>query len=245
MLADIPEFEIWNDLSRMAGKYSAAGRHVERAATPAANARLWKPRIVIGDNSVDDDAALVLGPQQFDLPHGFIDLLACGHKRGAVLQRPAVILHMKDARVTALRKRLDIAGDKENQVYDDAVRDAVKAFQTENDINVDGNLGPNTVRTLNGERREVRQSSADPTDIIVVNMERLRWIPRDLGNPHAKSPAFEALQQGILEVLDSEERIPMVHKIGPRFYNFWRDKAHPKGLWRRTTLTEYRKPQPA
>jgi murein L,D-transpeptidase YcbB/YkuD len=91
---------------------------------------------------------------------------------------------MKDARVTALRKRLDIAGDKENPVYDDAVRDAVKTFQTENDINVDGNLGPNTVRTLNGERREVRQSSADPTDIIIVNMERLRWIPRDLGNPH-------------------------------------------------------------
>jgi prolyl oligopeptidase len=62
---------------------------------------------------------------------------------------------------------------------------------------------------------------------------------------YAKSPAFEALQQGILEVLDSDERIPMVHKIGKRFYNFWRDKAHPKGLWRRTTLDEYRKPQPA
>jgi hypothetical protein len=62
---------------------------------------------------------------------------------------------------------------------------------------------------------------------------------------YAKSPAFEALQQGILEVLDSDERIPMVRKIGARFYNFWRDKAHPKGLWRRTTLDEYRKPQPA
>ncbi len=62
---------------------------------------------------------------------------------------------------------------------------------------------------------------------------------------YAQSPAFEALQQGILEVLDSEERIPMVRKIGARFYNFWRDKAHPKGLWRRTTLEEYRKPQPA
>jgi L,D-transpeptidase YcbB len=91
---------------------------------------------------------------------------------------------MKDARVTALRKRLDIAGDKENPLYDDAVRDAVKAFQTENDINVDGNLGPNTVRTLNGERQEVRRSSADPTDLIIVNMERWRWVPRDLGNPH-------------------------------------------------------------
>jgi murein L,D-transpeptidase YcbB/YkuD len=91
---------------------------------------------------------------------------------------------MKDPRVTAVRKRLDIAGDKENQLYDDAVRDAVKTFQTENDINVDGNLGPNTVRTLNGERTEVRQTAADPTDTIIVNMERWRWVPRDLGNPH-------------------------------------------------------------
>src|SRR6185437_7996368 len=33
---------------------------------------------------------------------------------------------MKDVRVTALRKRLAIAGDKDNQLYDDAVRDAVK-----------------------------------------------------------------------------------------------------------------------
>ncbi len=37
---------------------------------------------------------------------------------------------MKDARVIALRKRLDIAGDKDNPLYDDAVRDAVKTFQT-------------------------------------------------------------------------------------------------------------------
>ena len=62
---------------------------------------------------------------------------------------------------------------------------------------------------------------------------------------YAQSPAFKALEAGILEVLDSDERIPMVRKIGPFFYNFWRDKDHPKGLWRRTTLTEYRKPQPA
>jgi L,D-transpeptidase YcbB len=91
---------------------------------------------------------------------------------------------MKDARVTALRKRLDIAGDKENPLYDDAVGDAVKTFQTESDINVDGNLGPNTVRVLNSERKEVRHASADPTETIIVNMERWRWLPRDLGNPH-------------------------------------------------------------
>ncbi len=91
---------------------------------------------------------------------------------------------MKDVRVVALRKRLDVAGDKDNQFYDDAVRDAVKTFQTENDIGVDGNLGPNTVRALNGEHKEARRASADPTDTIIVNMERWRWVPRDLGNPH-------------------------------------------------------------
>src|SRR5215470_14190707 len=91
---------------------------------------------------------------------------------------------MKDARVTALRKRLDIAGDKENPLYDDAVRDAVKTFQTESDIGVDGNLGPNTVRALNGQPKEVRRAAADPTDTIIVNMERWRWVPRNLGNPH-------------------------------------------------------------
>jgi murein L,D-transpeptidase YcbB/YkuD len=66
---------------------------------------------------------------------------------------------MKDSRVVALRKRLDIAGDKNDPLYDDAVRDAVKTFQTESDIAVDGNLGPNTVRALNGERAEVRHAS--------------------------------------------------------------------------------------
>ena len=91
---------------------------------------------------------------------------------------------MKDQRVIALRKRLNIAGDNDSPLYDDAVRDAVKTFQTEADIGVDGNLGPNTVRALNGEKRESHRPSADPIDTIVVNMERWRWLPRDLGNPH-------------------------------------------------------------
>jgi murein L,D-transpeptidase YcbB/YkuD len=91
---------------------------------------------------------------------------------------------MKDARVAALRKRLDIAGDKDNPLYDDAVRDAVKTFQTESDIGVDGNLGANTVRALNGEAKEAHRPSANPVDTILVNMERWRWVPRDLGNPH-------------------------------------------------------------
>jgi murein L,D-transpeptidase YcbB/YkuD len=91
---------------------------------------------------------------------------------------------MKDARVVSLRKRLDIAGDKNNPLYDDEVRDAVKTFQTESEIAVDGNLGLNTVRALNGEKKVAHGSSPDLIDTIIVNMERWRWMPRNLGNPH-------------------------------------------------------------
>ena len=33
----------------------------------------------------------------------------------------------------------------------------------------------------------------------------------------------------------------MIQKLGPYYYNFWRDAKNPRGLWRRTTLDEYRK----
>ena len=45
-------------------------------------------------------------------------------------------------------------------------------------------------------------------------------------------------------MLDSDAKIPGVEKIGAYYYNFWKDKSHERGLWRRTTLEEYRKPQP-
>lgn len=60
----------------------------------------------------------------------------------------------------------------------------------------------------------------------------------------AGTPAFTALEADIRAILDSDARIPGVQKIGPYYYNFWKDKAHPRGLWRRTTLAEYRKAEP-
>ena len=93
---------------------------------------------------------------------------------------------MKDERVIALRKRLDIAGDKNDPRYDDKVMDAVKAFQLSADIGADGMLGPNTVRVLNGQKVAVskHRSLQNKIDTIVVNMERWRWFPRDLGDIH-------------------------------------------------------------
>src|SRR5262249_21008827 len=47
---------------------------------------------------------------------------------------------MKDPRVIAVRKRLDVPGNKDNPQFDQDVADAVKAFQTENDATADGLL---------------------------------------------------------------------------------------------------------
>jgi prolyl oligopeptidase len=60
----------------------------------------------------------------------------------------------------------------------------------------------------------------------------------------ARSDQFQALQRRLLEILDSKARIPMIQKLGPYYYNFWRDRENPRGLWRRTTLEEYRKRTP-
>jgi prolyl oligopeptidase len=60
-----------------------------------------------------------------------------------------------------------------------------------------------------------------------------------------KHPRFEAMRTRFLEILDSKEKIPNVTRRGDFFYNLWQDAKNPRGLWRRTTLAEYRKPQPA
>lgn len=61
----------------------------------------------------------------------------------------------------------------------------------------------------------------------------------------ATGTRFAELRDGIREVLDSTDRIPYVRRRGDYLYNFWQDAEHPRGIWRRTTLDEYRKDRPA
>ncbi len=60
----------------------------------------------------------------------------------------------------------------------------------------------------------------------------------------AKSLEFAALNERLLHILDSKDKIPFITKQGAWYYNFWKDDKNPRGLWRRTTLEEYRKPKP-
>ncbi|MCB9964546.1 MAG: L,D-transpeptidase family protein [Rhodospirillales bacterium] len=73
--------------------------------------------------------------------------------------------------VPMLRAYFNIpAQDWGYHVYDDALVKAVLGFQKRNGLKADGIIGPQTLRLLNKSPEEKRQQ-------IIVNMERLRWLP--------------------------------------------------------------------
>jgi len=84
---------------------------------------------------------------------------------------------MDDARVPALRAKLGVTENASDTHYDATVAAAVRKFQSANDLKATGVLDNHTVAALNGPRNDRK------IDIIRVNMERWRWLPRDLGAP--------------------------------------------------------------
>jgi len=60
----------------------------------------------------------------------------------------------------------------------------------------------------------------------------------------AEGAEFAALRERFLAILDSKEKIPHIAKRGPFVYNFWRDDRHVKGVWRRTSIEDYKRPAP-
>ena len=81
----------------------------------------------------------------------------------------------------------------------------------------------------------------------VTGKKALDWVARqnqESTRELAGSAEFKAMDARFMDILNSDARIPGVEKIGDRYYNFWRDSKHERGIWRRTTLDEYRKAAP-
>ncbi len=77
--------------------------------------------------------------------------------------------------------------------------------------------------------------------------KQMAWVKDHNARTEAElggKPGFAKLQSDIRAILDSDAKIPGVYKQGEWYYNFWQDKQHVRGIWRRTTLAEYRKAQP-
>ncbi len=56
--------------------------------------------------------------------------------------------------------------------------------------------------------------------------------------------SYKGLYEESLAILNSNDRIAYVSRRGNYWYNFWQDEDHIKGIYRRTTLEEYRKDNP-
>jgi len=83
--------------------------------------------------------------------------------------------------VATVRERLSVAppldapDGRPDEYYDEALEEAVRAFQESREIRVDGIVGRNTRAALNEGTIPVSVNT------ILANMERWRWMPRDLG----------------------------------------------------------------
>lgn len=89
---------------------------------------------------------------------------------------------MQDQRLLKIQIRLKALGflrtaDTLSNYYSEAVQEAIKEFQQENGLMVDGIIGNRSIGMLN-------QGFDKRAEQILVNLERWRWFPRDLGSHH-------------------------------------------------------------
>ena len=107
----------------------------------------------------------------------------------------------------------------------------------------------NTMAQAPSNPGRAEPAAEDPYEWLeeVLGDKALEWVKARnaiVQNRMEGEPSFEKLRSDLLEILDSNARIPFVSKRGEYYYNFWRDKTNERGLWRRTTLEEYCKAEP-
>ena len=91
---------------------------------------------------------------------------------------------MTDPRVPAIRARLSLTDAAKNevaanaaQVYDNSLVEVVKRFQARQGLDADEVIGATTIVAMNVPVKERINS-------IILAMERLRWMPEDLGQQY-------------------------------------------------------------
>jgi murein L,D-transpeptidase YcbB/YkuD len=90
-------------------------------------------------------------------------------------KQPEIVV--EDPRVPQLRAKLNITENADDTRYDAKVAEAVRKFQDGADLKATGILDERTVKAINSPKRD------RAIDTVIVNMERWRWLPRQLGAP--------------------------------------------------------------
>jgi len=120
---------------------------------------------------------------------------------------------MTDTLVGEMRSNLQARGyvainSDSPDFYDDGLKDVVMHFQKRHGLDVDGVAGPATIKAMSHSvEYRIKQ--------IITNMERWRWMPRDLGRKHVfvNQAAFELHIRRDGQVVDERKVI-----VGKEFH---------------------------
>ncbi|NGZ85839.1 prolyl oligopeptidase family serine peptidase [Duganella aceris] len=76
---------------------------------------------------------------------------------------------------------------------------------------------------------------------------QMEWVDRQnavtLKELHAR-PEFPVIETNVRAMFNTMARVPEVVAQGGFLYNFWTDAQHQRGIWRRTTMAQYQRPEP-
>lgn len=99
---------------------------------------------------------------------------------------PVLRLGMTHPDIALLRQRLNVpATAGAEAIYDQTLLAAVQKFQQDKGLGADGMIGARSRAALNGDTVIVEKRSPErDLQRIIVNMERWRWMPDDLGTVH-------------------------------------------------------------
>ena len=122
--------------------------------------------------------------------HGAVAAPPVQGLRPIIMHGPELDVGMMDSRVTLLRQRLNLAA-AEDVIYDEDVAEEVTRVQRSASLPPTGVLDRATIDHLNGAQ-PVGGTKLDPVAVLIINMERWRWLPADLGEAHVfvNIPAF-------------------------------------------------------
>ena len=155
----------------------------------SSRAPLTDPSEVLNSIALRPDPAAYL--RSFQPSHPQFELLRqklLELKAQASTSQPSIIIPdgpvlkkgVEHDQVALLRKRLDMPShDLNENLFDDALDEAVRKLQTAHGVTPDGVVGTSTRRILNQEVSTDAQLAQQRR--ILLNMERWRWLPHDLG----------------------------------------------------------------
>jgi prolyl oligopeptidase len=77
-----------------------------------------------------------------------------------------------------------------------------------------------------------------PRALAFVDQQSRRTLQR------FATAGFAADRDTLAAIYDRPDNIPLIGRRGGLVYNIWKDANNPRGVWRRTTLDEFRRPEP-